>query len=273
MTEDKDKMALLVLSCDGYSDLWDDFFNLRDRFWPDCPYKWYVVTESKDYQRDGVEVIKCGKDLNWAGRFRKAVKYVNTPYIGLFLDDYFITEKIDTHLINSLVARMETERISLINTSDVFYTIINNRKLEYYDDHLIRIPDNLLYGISTASALWESSYLLSKIGEGDYSAWQFEIDRYKEAKTTGFGGLLLCDDRMPFHVSKIPVVTQAKYTPAAIKYFKKRGISINGNGRKVMSDWDYFIFNTKLKLSKVKYGKNFFRWVGKTFFNQKYFMD
>ena len=271
--ESKDKMTMLVLSCDKYSDLWDDFFTIRDMFWPDCPYKWYVVTESVDYSHKGVEVIKCGRELNWAGRFRKAVQNVTSNYIGLFLDDYFITETINTNLIQELLNSMEKDNISLINTSDVFHTILDNKKLQYYAPHLIRIPDNLPYGISTASAIWNRDYLLDKIGEGDYSAWQFEIDRYNEAKTVGYGGLLLCDDRMPFHVSEIPVVTQGMYTPASIKYFAKKGVTINSNGRAVMSTWDYFIFNLKLKLSKVKTGKRFFRWIGKTFFHQKYFMD
>ena len=82
-------LSILVLSCDNYSDLWDDFFNLRDKFWPDCEYRWYVVTETKDYKRNNVEVIKCGKELNWAGRFRKAVQSLDSPLVGVFLEDYF----------------------------------------------------------------------------------------------------------------------------------------------------------------------------------------
>lgn len=51
-------MVILVLSCDKYKYAWDDFFNLRDKFWPDCPYKWYLVTESADYSCNGVMVWK-----------------------------------------------------------------------------------------------------------------------------------------------------------------------------------------------------------------------
>ena len=41
------KLAILMLSCDKYSDLWDDFFNLKERFWPDCPYHCYLATDTK----------------------------------------------------------------------------------------------------------------------------------------------------------------------------------------------------------------------------------
>jgi hypothetical protein len=32
-----DRIAIPVVSCDKYSDLWQPFFALFDRFWPDCP--------------------------------------------------------------------------------------------------------------------------------------------------------------------------------------------------------------------------------------------
>ena len=99
-------LSILVLSCDNYRDLWDDFFNLRDKFWPDCEYKWYVVTETKDYQRNNVDVIKCGKELNWAGRFRKAVQSLDSPLVGVFLEDYFINAPIDNDRIKGLVKLM-----------------------------------------------------------------------------------------------------------------------------------------------------------------------
>ena len=100
-------LSMLVLSCDAYSALWGDFFNLRDKYWPDCPYKWYLVTESKDFQRDGVEVIKCGKDFNWAGRLRYALHLVDTKYVGIYLEDYFISAKVDNARIEKMLILME----------------------------------------------------------------------------------------------------------------------------------------------------------------------
>ncbi len=273
MADNKDIMAMLVLSCDKYSDLWDDFFNLRDKFWPDCPYKWYVVTESKDYSREGVEIIKCGSDLNWAGRFRKAVIYANTPYIGLYLEDYFISETVDTRIIERLLQIMEENNVTLINTSDVFYRSINQPNKQYFAEHLIKIPNNMMYGISTESAIWEKNYLLEKIGDKDYSAWQFEIDRCNEARSEkGFGGLNLCDERMPFHVSIDPVVIQGKFYPRAKKYFKKKGYEILSQ-RECMSAFDVFKYDMKVKLSKAKHGRKFLKWVGRNVFGIKFFTE
>ena len=265
------KIVMFVLSCDAYSDLWDDFFNLRDKYWADCPYRWYVITESKDYQRKGVEVIKCGKDKNWAARFRYAVQVVNAQYYGIYLEDYFITEKIDNSIISELLDIMENNNVTFLNTSDVFYNVIGMKDKKYLKEHLIIIPNNRIYGISTESAIWERNYLLKKIGDSDYSAWQFEIDRVNEAKSAeGLGGLNLCDDRLPFHVSVEPVVIQGKIYPRARKFFQKQGYEFLTQ-REDMSFKQVFLYDLKMYMSKVKYGKKLIKWIAAKILGVKFF--
>ena len=268
------KLVMLVLSCDGYSDLWDDFFNLRDKYWADCPYKWYVVTESKDYKRDGVEVIKCGRELSWAGRFRFAVKTVNAQYVGIYLEDYFITRKVDNGIISDLLAVMYANAVTCINTSDVFYNIINSTGKKYFKEHLIIIPSNLRYGLSTESSIWETNFLLEKIGEEDYSAWKFESDRVKEANSElGMGGFNLCDDRMPFNVSTIPVVIQGVIYPEAKKFFEKEcGYKIL-SPRKTMGLWQVSKYKFKVFCSRAKYGRKLIKWVGTHILGYKFFTE
>ena len=40
----KNKFAILIVSCDKYSDLWDPFFKLFFKFWPDCPFNIYLLS-------------------------------------------------------------------------------------------------------------------------------------------------------------------------------------------------------------------------------------
>lgn len=264
-------LVMLVLSCDGYSDLWDDFFNLRDKYWEDCPYQWYLVTESKDYRRDGVEVIKCGEEMNWAARLRHAVFVTNAKYYGIYLEDYFIAENVDNTIIAELLNIMEKNNVTFLNTSDVFYNIIGMKNKEYLNEHLIIIPNNRLYGISTEAAIWEKEFLLTKIGTEDYSAWQFEIDRVNEAKSlTGLGGFNICDERMPFHVSKTPVVIQGKIYPAARRFFKKQGYEFLTK-RDNMSCKQVFIYDLKMRMANIKYGRNVIKWIASKLLGVKFF--
>ena len=47
ITVKNDKLAILVLSCDGYTDLWRPFFENFKKKWGDCPYDIYLLTNKK----------------------------------------------------------------------------------------------------------------------------------------------------------------------------------------------------------------------------------
>ncbi len=273
MGVNKDQLiSMLVLSCDNYSDLWDDFFNLREKFWPDCPYKWYVVTESKDYPREGVEVIKCGKELNWAARFRKAVQTVDTPYISIFLEDYFINAPIDNNRIENLITFVNEHHVDYLDLGNVFRHKINASNKKYYADHLVIIDKHLRYGLDTAAAIWKKEYILEKLGDGDYSAWKFESDRCEEAASVdGYNGLILADDRISFNVSRIPVVVQGMFYPPIINDFKKRGYEINTSKRHVMSLSQRLKYDFKRKAANFPYFRKQLKWVGEHVFGYKFF--
>lgn len=266
------KMAMLVLSCDKYSDIWDDFFNLKERFWPDCKYPWFIVTESKDYQRDGVSVIKCGHDLNWSGRYRYAINQVNTPLIGVFLEDFLIKSRIDNDRVDSYVDLVYKKGISFINMNNTFGHILNVPDKQYFTDHLFHIPQHLRYGIDSAASIWDRNFLLSKLGSGDYSAWQFEVDRCNEAASEeGLGGLILCDDQRSFNVTEIPVIIQGMLYPEALAYFEKVvGYKIQSN-RKIMSKSDVRRYKIKTKLSGAKHCRKILKWFGTHVLGYKFF--
>ncbi len=265
-------ICILVLSCDAYADLWDDFFNLRDLYWKDPSIRWYLVTESKIYDRNNVTTIHCGKELNWAGRFREALMLVDTPYIGIYLEDYFITDYVDIDRINILVKMMKENNIQYINVSDVFKSIINLPNKEYFADNLIKIPAHQPYGISTESAIWEKAFLLEKLGDTDYSAWQFEIDRCKEALSIeGLKGLILCDEKQVFNVSTTPVVIQGMFYPDAVREFKERGYEINTTHRALMPWKQVLLYKLKVRLANVKFMRKQLKWLASTFLGIKFF--
>ncbi len=271
MVECKNEMSILLLSCDNYSDLWDDFFNLKEKFWPNCHYKWYIVTESKDYHRDSVEVIKCGKELNWSGRFRKAVQFVESPLVGVFLEDYFINATIDNERINGLVDFMIDKKVDFLDLGNVFRHKIDAKGKQYFADHLVIIDKHQRYGLDTAAAIWKKGYLLEKLGEGDYSAWKFEADRVAEAASEeGYNGLILADDRISFNVSEIPVVVQGMFYPPVIEDFRMRGYEITSK-RKIMSSWQKFKYDFKRKVSHFPYFHKQLKWIGSHFFGYKFF--
>lgn len=274
MSETNTQLSILVLSCDNYSDLWNDFFNLKEKFWPECPYQWYVVTESKDYERENVNVIKCGKELNWAGRFRKAVQSVETPLVGVFLEDYYINAPIDNERIKGLVDLAIEKRVDFLDLGNVFKHKINQPNKQYFADHLMIIDKHLRYGLDTAAAIWKKAYLLEKLGDGDYSAWKFEADRCAEAASEeGYNGLILVDERISFNVSEIPVVVQGMFYPPIIEDFRKRGYELNTSKRRIMTGFQKFKYDFKRWCGRIPFGHKFMKWFGTRFLGYKFFTE
>lgn len=272
----QEQLAIIVLSCDKYNYAWDDFFNLRDKFWPDCPCKWYVVTETSDYEREGVEVIKCGGNLNWTGRFKYAVETVNAKYVAVYLEDFFIDSRISSTIIAEEIRLMDEEGVSMINVGDVFGWITGQRNKEYFhgDKNMIVIPKHLRYGISASLSIWRTSFLLDYLGGNDCSAWDFEMNGCKMADSEeGLPGLLLCDVRQPLHPSVVPVIVQGKLYPPCIKHFKKRGYNIDVAKYNVMTFSDKWRYNLKHYSAKLPFGKNAMKWIASHMLGYKFFSD
>lgn len=266
--------SLLVLSCDQYKVAWDDFFNLREMFWPDCPYKWYLVTETEDYLREGVEVIKCGNKMNWTGRFKYAAEKANTKYLGVYLEDFFIEQRIDNVIIADELELMEGEKVSMINVGDVFGWITKQPNTEHVNNNLIVIPKHLRYGISASLSIWRTSFLLDYLGDEDCSAWDFEMNGCKLADSAeGLPGYLLCDIRQPLHPSRVPVIVQGKLYPPCIRHFKKRGYTIDVSKYNVMSFKDQWRYNLKHYSAKLPFGKKSMKWLASHILGYKFFSD
>lgn len=265
-----DQVSFLLLSCDKYKDLWHDFFCLKDINWPDCKYPWHIVCESEEFEYPNVHVLNCGTGIDWTGRLNVALDYVNTPYICFFLDDFFINAKIDNQLIEDTIKYAIDIEADYYVLGDAF-----SRKFEnpnYLKPHIIKIPSTRKYGIDTSAAIWKTSFLKSLLNNKDCSAWQFELDRLIEAQNnTHKNRLLLYDERKPFNVTDIPVVIQGKFYPKAIKDFKKRGYIIDNSKRQIMTTWEVFKYDLKVKMSQISKGKKFLKLLASKMFGYKFF--
>ena len=77
--------AILILSCDKYSDAWDPFFALFRKFWPDCPYKVYLATNELKPEVSGVHIIASGKPKNWSDDTLAVLKQIQEGHLGRWL--------------------------------------------------------------------------------------------------------------------------------------------------------------------------------------------
>ena len=89
-------VTILFLSCDKYADLWDPLFYCFHKYWPKCPYPYYLGSNTKKARIKNVQTLLSGPDTDWSSSFRAILSQISTPYIFLWLDDIFPTDQVNT---------------------------------------------------------------------------------------------------------------------------------------------------------------------------------
>src|ERR1035437_8007453 len=108
--------AVFVSSCDSYSDAWEPFFKLFFKYWSDCPFPIYLISTKKKFDDARVNMVNFPdlKETDWAERIKNSLKIQPFKYIIYFQEDYFLTKKVDTKKIMSLLDLMEKENIGYL---------------------------------------------------------------------------------------------------------------------------------------------------------------
>lgn len=126
------KLAVLITSCDAYEDVWDPFFMLLDRYWTDIPYRVYLNTETKQYNKRfnhfQVETltlsdISVSKNISWSQRMKLALERIDEEYVFILIEDFFLRERVQTELIEKIISMMDSDQ--QMGSVQLFGTRIN----------------------------------------------------------------------------------------------------------------------------------------------------
>lgn len=221
------KCAIIVMSCDAYSDLWHDFFVLKERNWGDCPYPTYIVTNDLKCNEKNVETICCGDNLNWTGRLLYALKQVPADYIILMLEDYYISKPVDNTILQGIFNLIKQKNVS-------YYKLEERAKLdaERYEGlkYLKKVDGNVEYGISLITSIWSVEFLKRIIGDEDYPAWEFEVRRNMPNDISRtLDDFCLVDNRNVLNI--MHMVQRGQYIPNSVSQLGALGYHIDTTKR------------------------------------------
>ena len=107
--------AIVVPSCDNYEDSWGPFFGSFFKYWPDCPFPVYLITDNKIYPDQRVKTINLGIDHGWANNMKICQsEKITERFFLYFLEDVFLTKKVKTERILNLLAVLKKDRVSCL---------------------------------------------------------------------------------------------------------------------------------------------------------------
>jgi len=235
------KVAIVISSFDGYSDLWSPLEESYKKYWEDCPYGLYLTTNFKEYKSDLFKTLKVGKDKSWSDMLYKSVEMLEEDYILLTFDDLFLANKIDTQDIASLID------YAIDNDINYFQLYSSNSKYTKITDIIVSKNKNSNYRNATVWSLWKKEILLDLL-DRDENAWEFEdkgsvrSNKYDKFYCVNYPAI-------PY----INGVVKGKWVPDAVKKINKQGIKIDTKSREIMSfkeSLKYIIVNKLYNLYK-----------------------
>ena len=234
-----EKVSLLIVGFDPYKDVWDHYFELLEKYWPDRP-RTYLATNILTPNYHNVRAIPVGTDAEWSRKVSVALAEIETPYVILLLEDFFTTEFVQNDVLEDLIECICKNRIKyckLLNQSRIKGDVFDNKK------YLRIIGASEEYGISLQPAIWDKDFLQQTVGTENYNAWIFELNQVKEKKQNREGIDCIADTRNILKITH--AVVQSKYLRKAVRVFAKQDYPLNIEQRAMLSIKDNFKYRLK----------------------------
>lgn len=223
-------ITVVLSSCDRYADLLQPFSTLFRRHWSDCRYPVMLVTETEAPCTDETVFSSCcasPKGTSWCEILLKGIRRVQTPYVLLLLDDYFMCGDFSTAQAEHYVDVMRARNAGFLLLT---HSPIAQKKTE--EPGILECERGTAYRINASAALWKREYLIAVLEKaGVCTAWNFE--RIGEAISAPLPECCLGTDHDAFPY--LGVCRVGKYTREGMRLICKEKVQVDREKRPVAS--------------------------------------
>jgi hypothetical protein len=168
----KDKLSVVIGTCDLYSPLWKNFDILYKKYW-NVDTRNIFVGETNPILYEGYENILPGNNLPWGYRMLQGINEVKTEYVCLLLEDYYFTEPITKKFIEEHISILEKYSAQKIMFDKLYPPDVYT--LKQLENDLFLFDKNSQYLNSVQPAIWKTEYLKDVL-KPSYSPWNFEVE-------------------------------------------------------------------------------------------------
>ena len=167
-----DNITLVVSSCDKYEDAWYPYFELIKKYWPTHPEKIALITESKKYRLEGLNIktYNYPSHYTWSERLYRTLEQITSKYIIFSLEDFFLLDYVKQERIDECVQWMEENpniAVCRLCASDSAVLTPTDKYKDFY-----AADKNVPFRLETQAALWNRETLMSFIDLSE-DPWAF----------------------------------------------------------------------------------------------------
>ncbi|MGZ4985602.1 MAG: hypothetical protein ACXV8A_05885 [Chthoniobacterales bacterium] len=163
-------IAIVVSSCDAFFDAWRPFAFFFRKYWADCPFPVYLITNELPVRSDLIRAISVGQDRGWASNLKRALDEIDATRILYLQEDYFLDAPVRAEQFASDVD------YAIAHDVDAFYFRARaelEHGFEPLNDRFGIVPRNSDGRTRCQLALWKRDSLLAVLRD-DENAWEME---------------------------------------------------------------------------------------------------
>lgn len=232
--------TLLVASYDGGDDLWEGFFTALTTQWPEFDLPVVLDTESKSYSFPSLDIKTFGlypdRVPPWGERMRETLKRIESDFVLLMLDDYWLNAPVDDAFFRNCLRIMdENPDVAVLDFHPDSGPNIRDGRFPRFE----RRPQRGEYRFNAQAAIWRRKRLIKFIRPQE-NIWEWETlgsirsGRYKD----GFYSLIEGEKPVfsyvpsPPYYDVIGVIRHGKWHKETVEPLRIRyGLSIDYSRR------------------------------------------
>ncbi len=175
-------IAILVVSCDKYSDVWGVFFEAFLKYWPDCTKNIYWGSNYQAFSHERVQPLLIGEDRDYSSNLINMLNRVKEDWVIMWIEDLILCKPVDDLYVNRILSQAIDHNVSYLKLAATYpWSYENSFKGEIFDT----LPPNIKYRVGVGLTFWNKQALLEILRPGE-SAWDIE-------KRAGFRSSLTSD--------------------------------------------------------------------------------
>lgn len=233
-----ERTGLLVVSCDKYSDLWRPFFELFRRFWPSCPLRTYLLSNTIGSDLPGVSNVLVGPDRSWSDSLQRALKQLEHEYVFMFLDDLFLRGPVKQDEVLKVLQWTVESGANYVRLS-------RSPKPDRPHNGMVGlVAPGAIYRASGVLSVWRRTVLLELLVPGE-NAWDFEV--FGSVRSDQYEGFYATWEA---YVPVINGVIKGKWCRRALRTLRALGVEPDLTRRPVMT----LAETAAERLRKVRHG-------------------
>lgn len=238
-------IALLVVSCDAYKDLWRPFFYSFFKYWPDCPYPIFLGANESAYSDPRIRSILVGPDKDYSSNLLAILDRIETSWLILWIEDLLLSAPINTARLSNLIAVAQNHQVGYLKLSANTPWAFTKDKTQ----EMGPIPKRVKYRATIGLALWNKNILSRLLRPGE-SAW--EIERNGSSRSNAFIEPFYClstNVRSNPPISYVHTVMKGRWIRDALPFLRKEGLGDCIPNRSIQFFWSYLY--TKMYLHRL----------------------